>query len=58
MAGFTQMMYKITGRYRSNGGLLLYSDWYIIWLLCKSIYAVLSYSWDIYMDWGLLRSKQ
>ena len=52
------MMYKITGRYRSNGGFLLYSDWYIIWLLCKSIYAVLSYSWDIYMDWGLLRSKE
>ena len=38
-------------RFRSEGAL------FIAWVLMSIINAVYTFSWDIYMDWGLLRSR-
>jgi len=52
------MLYKINGKYRPAGSTLKFTDWYIAYLFCKSLYTAMSFAWDVRMDWGLLRSKE
>ena len=59
-AGVMSMMYKIEGRYRGpdSNSSFKYTNWYILYLTVQSIYTLYGFCWDVYMDWGLLRSKE
>jgi len=35
-----------------------FNTWYVIYIILQTISTIYCYGWDIYMDWGLLRSKE
>jgi len=52
------MMYQIEGKYKPYGSALYYSNWYILYLTCKSLYTANEIVWASYFDMGLLRTTE
>ena len=46
---------KKGGRFNDDG---CFTSQYCLWIIMQMINSIYSYSWDLYMDWGLLRSKE
>jgi len=52
------MLYQIEGKYKPAGSALKFSNWYILYLTCKSMYTALEFVWASYFDMGLLRTTE
>jgi hypothetical protein len=57
MVGVWVMMYKLTGG-QFKPGTKEWSGYFITFFIFMSVSTIYSWIWDVYMDWGLWRSKE